>query len=277
MSQAGLFLALLGAQTVQAAPIDLNSWTQESYPAVSGFGAGNWTPAIDGSSVLQSVNGQPTFFYSDFNNTFGSSFSGTIRVGNDGDDDFIGFALGFQAGDTTNANADYLLIDWKQGTQGFDFGAPSLTPGSTAPAGLAVSRVTGVPTADEFWGHTDFSAAQNGGAGGLQELQRATNLGNSGYLDNTDYIFTFDFGPQDLEVFVNGVKELDINVATLGLLSNFNDGKFAFYNFSQSSVTYSGFTQDIGTFPTVPVPAAVWLFGTAMIGLAGFGRRKKIV
>jgi hypothetical protein len=27
---------------------------------------------------------------------------------------------------------------------------------------------------------------------------------------------------------------------------------------------------------TVPVPAAVWLFGTALIGLAGFSKRRKI-
>ena len=28
-------------------------------------------------------------------------------------------------------------------------------------------------------------------------------------------------------------------------------------------------------FPSVPVPAAVWLFGTALIGLVGFGKRRK--
>ena len=29
------------------------------------------------------------------------------------------------------------------------------------------------------------------------------------------------------------------------------------------------------TVPPVPVPAAIWLFGTAMIGLVGFGKRRK--
>jgi hypothetical protein len=29
------------------------------------------------------------------------------------------------------------------------------------------------------------------------------------------------------------------------------------------------------TIPAVPLPAAVWLFGTALIGLAGFGKRRK--
>ena len=30
-----------------------------------------------------------------------------------------------------------------------------------------------------------------------------------------------------------------------------------------------------GGIPPVPVPAAVWLFGTALIGLFGFGKRRK--
>ena len=247
--------------TVQAVPVNLNTWTAESYPAVSGFGAGNWVVAPDGSSVFQSVNGQPTLFYSDFN-TFGSSFTGMIDVSG-GDDDYIGFALGFNAGDTTSGSADYLLIDWKAGTQTFDFGAPSSTPGTTAPAGLAVSRITGIPTADEFWGHTDFITHTDGG---VEELQRATNLGATGWKAGTSYEFTFDFGPNDLEVFVDGVKELDIT-------GSFNNGSFAFYNFSQASVTYAGFEQGQGSF--VPVPAAVWLFGSGLVGLIGVARRKK--
>ena len=32
-----------------------------------------------------------------------------------------------------------------------------------------------------------------------------------------------------------------------------------------------------GTLAPVPVPAAVWLFGTALIGLAGIGKRRKAV
>ena len=180
-----------------------------------------------------------------------------------GDDDYIGFALGFNSGDTTNGAADYLLIDWKQGNQNFDFGAPSTTPGSIAYSGLAVSRVTGIPTADEFWGHTDFATHTGGG---VEELQRATNLGSTGWTAGTTYDFTFDFGPNDLEVFVNGVLELDIT-------GSFNDGSFGFYNFSQAGVTYSGFEKEQGSF-SVPEPSVLLLL---TIGLAGitYTRRKK--
>jgi len=128
------------------------------------------------------VNGQPTFFYSDFT-AFGTSVTGKIRPGG-GDDDYVGFALGFQPGDSTNAAANYLLVDWKQGTQSFDFGAPSNSPGGNALSGLAVSRVTGIPDADEFWQHKNLASTPAGS--GLQELARGTNLGNTGWVDNTN-------------------------------------------------------------------------------------------
>lgn len=264
----GIFLFTGGASTVQAVPIDLNTWTAESYPAVSSFPSGTWTVSADGSSVTQSANGQPTFFYSDFN-TFGSKFTGSITTSG-GDDDYVGFALGFNPGDSSNSSADYLLIDWKKGTQGFNFGAPSNTPGSTAFSGLAVSQVTGVPTADEFWGHTDFTTDPSGG---VEELQRGTNLGSTGWVAGTTYDFTFDFGPNNLQVFVDGLLELDIT-------GSFNDGRFGFYNFSQAGVTYSGFEKEIGGFPTdpgtskpIPEPSILALIGLGSLGL-GFSRRK---
>jgi hypothetical protein len=268
---AGIFFITIGLSSVHAAAIDLSTWTTESYPAVSGFGAGVWTVsddvvAGDNGKVVQSVNGQPTFFYSDFT-TQGSSFTGTIRV-TGGDDDYIGFALGFNPGDATNGSADYLLIDWKQGNQNFNFGAPSDSPGGVAASGLAVSRVTGIPTADEFWQHTDYDTTNSQLGHGLTEIARATNLGNVGWAQNIDYDFTFDFGPGFMKVFVGGVLELDI-------LGAFNDGRFGFYNFSQASVTYSGITKN-PPLSGVPIPAAFWLFGTALVGFIGISRRRKV-
>jgi hypothetical protein len=140
---------------------NLNGWTAESYEAVSGFNAGAWNVAPNALSVTQSENGQPTLFYRD-SLVFGSvdyptthTFSGQI-VANIGalswDDDFIGFAIGFEPGDSSSIDASYLLIDWKKGTQSTTFGAPSCTPGSLAPAGLAVSHVFGVPRPTSFGG-----------------------------------------------------------------------------------------------------------------------------
>ncbi len=256
----GSLLGLVAFATpVNAAPVDLNLWTAESYPAVSGFGSGVWTVGGGGSSVFQSVNGQPTMFYSDFlaHNT---DAVGKIRVTGT-DDDFIGFVFGFDPGDASSAGADYLLVDWKRLDQFFNFGAPSGDPGGTAFEGLAVSRVSGVPTADEFWQHTTYSG------GGLTELARATNLGSTGWAIGVEYEFEFVFLPTQLQVFVDGVKEIDI-------LGSFADGRMGFYNFSQAGVTYSAFTVDPQTTP-IPEPGTLILIGAAVSSGLALRRRRR--
>ncbi len=227
--------------------VDLSGWTAESYPAVSGFSPGSWNVSSDGLTVVQTANGQPTFFYSDFD-AFKTEVQGVIRVNTTSDDDFIGFALGFRPGDTTNEDAEYLLVDWKQGTQTFDFGSPSCTPGSAAQAGLAVSRVFGIPTADELWGHENFDTPACSDLNhGVEELARANNLGSTGWQEYTDYIFSFQFTATLLRVYVDGELELEIE-------GEFNNGRLAFYNFSQAQVEYSAFTiTEFNNAPTAEV------------------------
>jgi hypothetical protein len=236
-----MILGLVSDGQTHFTPLSLWSWVSESYPAVANFDPGVWTvSSVDGLSVFQSVNGQPTLFYSDFE-IFNTEVEGTIEVQTTGDDDYIGFALGFQPGDTTNPDADYLLVDWKQGDQWFNFGAPSDTPGSWAYKGLAVSRVSGVPTADEFWGHVNFDHPCSDLNNGLVELARGATLGDTGWADNTAYTFTFEFGETYLRVYVNENHEPEIDIVIDNEEEFFSNGRIAFYNFSQASVNYEGY------------------------------------
>ena len=206
---------------VDTGVVDLTAWTPENISS----GSGVWTVAPGGNSVLQSVNGNPTFFYSDFN-ALGSPLKGGIVVETTGDDDFIGFAIGFDPGDTTNASVDYLLVDWKQTSQ-------NVTAwGGIAPVGLAVSRVTGIANNTNFWSHT----------GTVTELTRANTLGSTGWADNASNEFQFEFSATRLRVFVNGNLEFDVTPDPSG--PQFSDGRFAFYNFSQSQVRYTAIQSD---------------------------------
>lgn len=227
------FAGLLLSTQAVSATVDLSTWTAE--------GAGNWVVQAGNDSVLQTQNGQPTYFFEAGSNAQGTSLSGEIRVQTTSDDDFIGFVLGYQSGENNSASTDFWLIDWKQNNQG------------AASRGLALSHVTDTTGAAnvDFWSH----------ANGVSEVQRASNLGNTGWADNTSYSFDLIFTNSLIEVFVDGVKELSYTAADFG--SAFSDGAFGFFNYSQSQVLYSAITEDV-----VPVdaPASIAL---VMLGAAG--------
>jgi hypothetical protein len=171
-----------------------------------------------------------------------------------GDDDIWGFVLGFNPGDATatydsvngvwvatNPNAEYLLIDWKRLNQNYDnpdrAGAPAfnaLTPGGIASAGLSVSRVNGVPNADELWQKIDYAQTTTGS---VTYLAPANTLGGTGYGINEEFHdFEILYEANRAQVSINGTLEFDI-------AGNFANGRFGLYNHSQDAVTsYSNFS-----------------------------------
>ena len=233
--------ALLLSGTAMADSVDLSGWKANG-------AQGNWVVQTGNDAVLQTVNSsQSTFFHNDTNSQ-GQTLSGEITVQTTSDNDFMGFVLGYNEGDFANANADYILIDWKQANQG------------SGAEGLAISRVTGaLNTGSHFtdaWSHT----------GVVEELARATNLGSTGWNNNETYSFDLIFTASLIQVFVNDVKELSIS-------GTFNNGSFGFYNLSQQNVLYAGIEES--AVPQVPLPAALFMFAPALLGFMGLRRKKK--
>lgn len=254
---AGLMTLL--TTNVMAAKVDLSSWVVNNHP---GPGGSNWVVSgADNDTVLQTTNGNPTVFFDPTGNAQGTSLSGEITVETTGDDDFIGFVLGYDPDEINSAVSDFILVDWKQGTQGFF--------GGTAFEGLAISHVT-MPGEEAFWGHDTLPP-------GVTEIARANNLGATGWADNQTYNFDIIFTSLLIEVKVDDVLEFSITPGDAGL-AEFDNGAFGFYNYSQGNVRYAGITEDVVPDPDpdptpVPVPSSLAIFLLGLLG-AGVARRK---
>ena len=253
---------LVSAGSAIAAPVDLSTWSVEQGPGSQP--PGNWALAADNNSVRQTVNSQVSVFYDGASSSQGLALSGSIQVNTSGDDDFVGFVLGMDTGeiDGSAGSVDYWLIDWKQRTQS--------SGGRVAEAGLALTHVTTATTDElDFWSHSGT---------GFNEVQRATNLGNTGWVDFQEYTFELTFTETLIEVAVDGVTELSFSAADNGAL--FQDGGFGFYNYSQGVVDYAGITEEVlppmDEEPAViPLPASLplALAGMAVLGLVRRARR----
>jgi cysteine-rich repeat protein/Cys-rich repeat protein len=179
-------------------------------------GAPNWIVTPDELGARQTENSRPTVLL--FGPpAIGNTYEFDVRVQNNSDDDFIGFVLGFDPGEESSATADYLLIDWKRSTQQAN--------GRSGPAGLALSRVSGIPGELDFWDH----------GGKLSEISRSLTLGSTGWSYNTTYRFRIAYTATSLRVHVNNVLQFD---RTFVAGSMPQSGELAAYAFSQDKVRF---------------------------------------
>ncbi len=232
-------LALALPAVAAVIPADLSLWTPYSQPVpgAAGAAAGEWIPNVDGTVVMQTVNGAPTFLQSP-DGVDGYRLTAQFETPTF-DDDFLGIALGFST-DPADPTTDYLLVDWKQADQDIDW--LDGTGPVVGTAGLAVSRVTGVPTLNEFWGHID---SPGNPGGGVTELARGATLGSTGWVDATNYSFVVEYTTTRLDVWVDGSHEISIT-------GSFPVGPMAFYDFSQPGLEVSGVTtEQLNQPPTV--------------------------
>lgn len=229
-----LVVALLFALPASSQTVDLSKWKVEQLT-----GVGPWTVDVPKSRALFTNRSlaDRSVFYSDVSMVV---INFRLRVNTAGDDDFIGFVLGFQPGDGSNKNADYLLVDWKQGSQ--SYGNWGL-----AKVGLAVSRVTGIGTTGSSGGNIDFWSH----TGVVKELARGTVFGNRGWADNTEYVFKVIFTPGTVDIWVNGKQEFK-------LAGTFKIGRFGCYNLSQTLMHFQ-----------FPVVGSFTVLGQGCKGTAG--------
>ncbi len=226
-------------------------------------GTGEWTYDESTGSWFQSVNtANFTFLYDPSNTSLGNAISGSIEVGNSVDDDLIGFALGYSAGDYENPLADYWLVTWKRGTQ------------SGWTAGLSLWHVTGAITSDPWSSSGDK----------LTKIQSGKNYGSTGWSKNTQYGFDITYKDNTLAVFIDEELELAVSSKDAGV-DSFQDGGFAYFNFSQDKVYYHQVQYDLideiidegqkdAIVSAVPVQGAA-AAGLALFGLAGLSKRRK--
>jgi len=173
-----------------------------------------WTLSSDGQTLTQSLNALPAVYVSTLP-AVGVSMTFELTVNTTSDDDFIGWAIGYDAGENTSASADWLLFDWKQTDQNWE--------GNDGWAGLRMYRVTGaIEDSYEMWGHTDS----------VSEIAQAISLGSTGWADNTTYTVQVDYSTTQVDVYVDGSLEFSE-------LGSWPTGNFGFYSLSQPSTEYT--------------------------------------
>jgi methionine-rich copper-binding protein CopC len=231
-----------GTFEVTTEPIqsNLSGWTKHG-----NSGNGNWNVAADGLSVLQTINGNPTFFISDFDLT-DSSFQGTFAVETSSDDDYIGFVFGFNDNDGNPSTLDspFYLLSWKQTNQSHT---------GYGEAGFKVVKVTD-PVNYNYW---DVETSSYGTV-----LHRLTES-DKGWRDYEVYEFFLSYQPLEGQIRVIVNRESDgVELYNTGLLTDpepIGTGRVGFYNYSQASVRYAGFSSAVLQ-PPVAVPGEGYFF-----------------
>ena len=196
-----------------ATPLYLDGWTQQGAPE-----NGAWKVAAGGRAVTQGLNGDPSFFVGN-RDLIDVTLRGTLQVAEAGDDDMIGFVLGFRGPFAAGQASDFVLLDWRRGAQYSD--------GHELEEGLRLARFKGPVD--------DVLAAHWGMVEGGTVRRLATALGpGKGWKTDQVHRFEARYGRERVQILIDGVKVFDVT-------GSFLPGRFGFYNYSQEAVTYAGF------------------------------------
>ena len=242
---------------------DLSGWVTEQGPNDTA----SWSYNEDTNTWYQSENTNWfTYLYDPNGKALGKAISGTISVDTSGDDDFIGFIVGYEANEIADQNADYLLLTWKQATQG------------NLPVGMDLYHITGSLAR----GDTSTLALES--VPYAQQLGNSKDYANTGWEDYKSYTFDIAYEHNYLAVFVNGTLQYAATPEMIGAES-FSEGGFGFFNYSQHNVTYGGVQYDdvevlLDDTQKQDIVSAVPIQGVGVLGLAFFalpGLRRRVL
>jgi len=187
-------------------------------------------------AVYTDSNHRPSLYCSD-TQAIGTRMEGKIKV-EAGDDDFIGWSVGFNPGsnDWNNDSSFWYLIDWKAGNQGIGSRWNNCGSGSLNPAdrGISVSEITGAPKESELWSHTDLGC----NTGTINEIQTGINFGDrnsaaSAWRRSREYSWSLEVRRDSFELSIDGQKEIIVANANIDATS-----PICFYGFSQEDVYF---------------------------------------
>ncbi|MFN0246823.1 MAG: hypothetical protein ACKV2T_07925, partial [Kofleriaceae bacterium] len=191
----------------------------------------SWTITPDNTSGLQTINtARPTvaLFGEDAQR---GTYAVRMSVNEVGDDDFIGFAIGFDTGEQTSTAARYLVVDWKQGLQ------------SGVGPGFRLADVRGVPTAANHATHgIPQRSCTDADTSCVTQLATGRRFGSTGWADNTNYTMYVTYRPNLLEIRID--NQLELSVTPLDFPGQFPGdvfptGQMGFYLLSQEQVRYT--------------------------------------
>ena len=200
--------------------LDLRNRTQQGPK-----GNGNWVLSKDGKSVLQTINGDPTFYVSP-DEYIDVTFRGNLTVEAHSDDDYIGFVLGYKSPlEKEDDPLDFLLFDWKSLAQ------------DNCKEGFTLARVKGKLAVEEgLWDRKESDR--------FKVLAKDYGDGK-GWRYKKSYRFEVIYQKERVRIAIDGKQLFDVK-------GTFQSGRFGFYNYSQEGIRYSDFSVTQGE----PAPAA---------------------
>ncbi|MDA8017397.1 MAG: Ig-like domain-containing protein [Thermoanaerobaculia bacterium] len=187
--------------------VDYHRWTPETW-SVGNLGVADWDLFPDESGVVQLNYSRGTTMYSDFpikNHRLKAKVNGRGWSPH-----YIGFGLGFQPGDATNDDSDYLLMLWQQRNVG------------TNVTGLNLVRITGEALISALDQQPE-----------IEILTQGIHFGSIGWPWRTEIDFEIEFDAEGVKIWVDGQLEIDQR-------GDFPDGRLSYFAHAQRHVDYYG-------------------------------------